>query len=210
MNRKLNKLTKLQAGLILIVLCLLAGTGLVGAVSPPAPAPAGSTLDQRIAQRKAERGTALSNDDAQRLVSTCAGAQAKLRLIQTGEVAMLQKRTTVYGSIDGKLWVVIGQLKLANQDTFQLIKQRQALADKIAAFQTTAADYKQVIDDALLINCKADPNGFKALVDTARLYHDQLHSQSAEGRDYIINTVKASLKSHITDLQAKSPNGGGN
>lgn len=197
----------IKSGLTLtaITLALAGSAGLAAADTPPAPAPAGSTLEQRIAQRKAERGTTLSENDQKRLISTCRGAQTKIRAIQTSEVAMLDNRSKVYGSIDAKLWIVVGQLKLAGQDTFQLEKQRLTLFDKSNAFQTIATNYKQALDDSLLINCQADPNGFKALVDTARIYNDQLKAQSADSQNHVVNTVKPLLSDFVTTLQPKSP-----
>lgn len=202
---------KLRMGTFSVAFMLVGGLSVTAVAAPPAPAPAGSTLEQRIAQRKAEQGTALSEKDTQRLTGTCTAAQSKLRLQQSDEVTLLENRAAVYGSIDAQLWITIGQLKLASQDTFQLEKQRQTLADKTADFQARTTDYLQALDDSLLINCKADPGGFKALLDTARLYQDQLRAQSADSRNYIINTVKNSLASHTADLRTKPvPAGRGN
>lgn len=202
------KIIKLRPVLAVLAAVLAGSISMAAADTPPAPAPAGSTLDQRVAQRKAERGTALSANDQQRLVSTCVNAQAKLRSIETDEVPMLDNRTKVYGSIDAKLWIVTGQLKLANQDTFNLEKQRLTLLDKTNNFQSLAANYKQALDDSLVINCQADPNGFKALLDTARIYHDQLRAQSTDSHDYVINTIKPTLTDFVNKLQPKSPDQG--
>jgi len=206
----MGKIIKLQLGVTLGALTLLIGSGLAAAASPPAVAPPGSTLEQRIIQRKAERAITLSDTDTQRLIRTCPNAQSKLRLIQNGDVAMLKKRTDVYGAIDAKLWIVIGQLKLATKDTFPLEKQRLAFVDKTASFQTLADNYKQSLDDSLLINCKADPVGFKAMVDTVRLYYDQLRTQSGGNQDYVVNTIKPSLKNYSADLQPKTATDEGN
>lgn len=200
---------KLQTGLALMAAVLTGAIGVAAADSPPAPAPAGSSIEQRIAQRKTERGTALSDQDQKRVIGTCVSAQTKIRSIETKEVPMLDNRTQVYGSIDAKLWIVTGQLKLAKQDTFQLEKERLTLLDKTNNFQTLASNYKQALDDSLVINCQADPNGFKALLDTARIYHDQLRAQSVDSHDYIVNTVKTTLSEHVNKLQPKSPEQGG-
>jgi hypothetical protein len=203
------KSAKLQSGLAILAAVLVTGVNVAVADTPPAPAPPGSTLTQRVAQRKAERGTALSAQDQQRLVSTCVGTQAKLRSIETDEVPMLDNRNKTYDTIDAKLWIVIGQLKLAQQDTFQLEKQRLTLVDKSNNFEALAANYKQTLDDSLVINCQADPNGFKAMLDTTRIYHDQLRAQAADSHDYIINTIKPMLKTFVDGLQTKSPDQGG-
>lgn len=201
-----KKRLKFQAAAILATLALTMGPALVAAETPPGPTPAGGTLEQRVAQRKAERGTALIEKDFKRLLTTCVAAQIKLRVIQKDDVAMFAKRTRVYGAIDSKLWIVTGQLKLANQDTFQLQKQHQDLVGKIGNFQTIATDYRQALDDTVVMNCQADPNGFKALLDTTRIYYTQLHAQSTATQAQILNTIKPTLKTHINDLQAKPVN----
>src|SRR5437870_4072388 len=94
------KNNRIIVSLAAIVLTIAGSLSLAVADTPPAPAPAGSTLDQRVAQRKAERGTVLSGTDQKRVVSTCTSAQTKIRAIETGEVSVLDNRTQVYGSID--------------------------------------------------------------------------------------------------------------
>lgn len=198
-----RKISRYKLGIALAFGLAPVALGVAQAETPPAPAAAGSSLEQRIAQRKTERGTMLEQKDLQRIVSTCTRAQTKLRSMQTKEVSVLDKRAKVYAAIDANIWIAVGQLKLAEQDTFDLEKQRVTLADYSTSFSTLAANYKQAIDDALLINCKADPVGFKALVDTARIYNDQLRTQSKQSRDHIINTVKPGLKSFASELESK-------
>lgn len=209
-GESMNRFVKLEVGAALLVLTLLGSLGTAHAVSPPATPTPGSTLAQRVDQRKAEQGTTLTDQDRQRLTSTCAGAQSKLRLIQNDAVERLENHSNIYKKIDGRLWVAIGQLKLATQDTFQLEKQRQTLTDKTTGFESIAGNYKQALDDTLVINCQADLVGFKALLDTTRVYYGQLRAQSTDVRDYVINTIKPTLVGHVADLQTKPASGGGN
>ncbi len=206
----MNKLVKTKLCVVITGLILAGGFTTASAVAPPAVAPPGSTLAQRLDQRKAERGIVLNEVDLERLTQTCVSVQSKLRLIQRDTVSMLENHSRVYKKIDARLWVTIGQLKLADQDTFQLEKQRIALTDKVASFQSLAMNYQQVLDDILVINCQADPTGFQALLDTARIYHTQLRTQSADIHDYLINSIKATLASHVSDLQTKPATNGGN
>lgn len=202
---------KMWAGAAFGVLVVAGAIGISTAATPPAVAPPGSTLDQRVAQRKAEQAITLAKPDSDRIVNSCVAAQAKLRAIQTAEVPILDNRTTVYGKIDAKLWIAVGQLKLAGKDSFPLERQHQAYVDKTANFQLLATNYKQAIDDAIVMNCKADPVGFKSMVETIRAYYGLLQAQSKDSRDYMVNTVKTSLNGYIADLQPKSsPSQGGN
>lgn len=194
----------------MLALVLMSSAGLAIAASPPAPPAPGSTLVQRTEQRKSEQGTALNDKDRKRLVTACTGAQGKLRLLQSREAAMLDTHDKAHKKIDAQLWIAIGRLMLANQDTFELEKQRLALADKASGFTTTASHYKQVLDDTVVINCQVDPVGFKALLDTTRAYYNHLRIESSDIHEYVVNTVKPTLLTHVSDLQSKSAPGGGN
>lgn len=199
--------SKSQIATVFALLVVLIPLG-VSAATPPQPTAAGGTIDQRIAQRKAERGTVLSDTDSKRLVSSCARVQDKLRTIQTAAVPNLQNYLDTYHKVDARLWLVTGKLKLAKQDTFELEKQRLAFVDKVNAFEATDNSYQQVLDDSIVINCQADPVGFQALLDTARLYQDQLRTQSMDTRNYIVNTLKPTLGNYVSALQPKTPTAG--
>ena len=99
---------------------------------------------------------------------------------------------------------MIGRLKLANRDTFQLEKQRASFAKQIADFQITTNNFTQVLDDIQVVNCKADPAGFKALVETARIYRGQIVDKSNAIRDFAVNDIKQTLSTHATELQPKT------
>lgn len=188
---------------IAVALPLLA-IGPVAAQTPPAPTPVSSTLAQRIEQRKNERAITLDKRAQDRLISHCIGGQSNIRPLQGKLGNVLADRLKIYRSIDAKLWVTIGRLKLAEKDTVDLESKRALLSQKITAFNTTSETYKQTIDDILVIDCKADIVGFKSLVDTLRLQHLQLRDQSSDIRKHVIDEVKRSLAAHITDLGPKA------
>lgn len=180
----------------------------VHAQTPPATPSAATTLEQRVAQRKAERNITLTQPETSRVVSQCIGAQGNLRKLQQETTVLAQARSTVYRNIDGKLWVAIGRLKLAGKDTFELEKKRADLAAKVGAFQAGLTVYQQTLDDGALINCKADPVGFKAIIETARIYYGQVQGHSSDIRAFVVNDIKTSLANHATDLKPKE--GGSN
>lgn len=206
MKQKTDKLIRFQAALLAMLFVLSVASILpatLSAQSAPAPTPSGGSFDQRVAQRKAERSVALDERSLKRLENSCTGAQGKIRALQQQATPALDNRAKVYQRMDAKLWVVIGKLKLAEKDTFNLEKQRSALAKKATTFQSTSKLYQEVLDDILVVNCKADPVGFKALVDTARLYRVDLRKQTKDISDYVVNEIKATLSSFATELQAK-------
>lgn len=199
--------TRLTIGLaILAVLSTIfvIAPGAASAASPPATPPSGSTFDARVAQRKAERETKLDDKETKRYVEKCVNAQNKIRPLYQAVTKTIDGRNKAYQSVDAKLWVTIGRLKLAGKDTFELEKQRTNLADKMNDFQTTGSNYTQTLDDIQVINCKADPTGFKALLDTARIYRQQVVDKSTAIRDYIVNDIKKTLTIHTSELQPKA------
>lgn len=174
-----------------------------GAQVPPTPAAPGSTLDQRVAQRKTERNVVIAQKDQQRLVNVCVSAQTKVRVLQQQTTPAVADHVKTNQQIDAKLWIMVGKLKIAQKDTFQLEKQRAALADKFSAFQQTGQNYNQTLDDIVAVNCRTDLVGFKALLDTARIYRTQLRDQSTDIRNYLNNEIKPTLGNFATDLQVK-------
>lgn len=190
----------------ILAVALIAGGVIVaartaGAQAPPAAAP-GSTLEQRVAQRKAERNVTLTAREQQRLTSTCVLVQTKIRALQQKTTPALDNRAKIYKQIDGKLLIMIGKLKIAEKDTSQLEKRRAGFADKINAFQSSGQSYSQALDDIAAVNCKADLVGFKALLETARLYRPQIRAQSDDIRNYLNNDVKPAISAIATELQA--------
>lgn len=170
--------------------------------APPANPPAGSNFAQRLRIRKVEQQIRFAEeDDRERVVNRCVQAQNTFREIQQRIAPAFDNRREVYVRMDAKLWVVIGQLKLAEQDTFRLERQRTILAGHVATLQRTFSYYSQTVDDLVLINCQADPAGFQALLNTARLYHTRVRTQSEAVRDYVVDTIKPTLARHSQDIQ---------
>lgn len=191
------------------LLAPLMSTAVVAAQTAPANPPPGSAIAQRLEQRKKERNIQLDDRNQKRLIEQCGAAQTNIRASQQRLTQLFTERAKTYGQVDGKLWVVIGQLKLAQKDTFDLDKKRATLADRIALATSTAANFQQTLDDVVVMNCKSDIVGFKAMIDTSRLYLAQVREQSSNIRTYIVDDVKTALNNQATDLQPKtSPNGG--
>ncbi len=169
----------------------------------PADAPPGSKIEERIKQRTSEQNLNLTQRDITRITSKCIGSQAVVREIQSKLGSVSDKRLNTYEAIDAKLWVIIGKLKLADKDTFKLESQRGEYAKKVTLLSSTMNQYKQVIDDMVVINCQSDIKGYMSLVATARLYHESIRKQTEEIKSYVVNDVKASLQTFASELQPK-------
>lgn len=201
MIRSLNKIC-----LIVLVFIFAASSlgGYASAASNPANTAPGSTLEQRIAQRKKERKIKLDEINKTRLQNQCVYAQANLRTLTDSYSKTADNRDKVYRGIDAKLWIIIGSLKLINKDTFKLEQQRQEYLKRVLAFENQSNQFQQTINDMLAMNCKADPTGFKALLETARLYNAQIRSSFIGIRSYLIDQVQQTVSQQADDLKLKT------
>lgn len=195
---------KYFVGLVLVIGLTMLLSSMVKAQSAPANAPAGSTLEQRVAQRKQERQTNLDEKAAKRVQDRCVRTQNKIRSTSKTYTDSSDNRNNVYRKIDAKLWITIGSLKLSNQDTFKLEQQRLELAKKVEAFDNSSAQMRQALDDASAINCASDPNGFMALIETTRQYNAQIRESFKDIKNYVVDQIKPTLTDHANNLKLKT------
>jgi len=188
-----------------VLAMFLASLGLFTvSVGAQADTPSGSTIEQRVNQRKQERKIALDENNKKRLESVCVNTQTKIRILRDEYVKVSDKRSEVYRKIDARLWVLIGSLKYINKDTFKLEQQRSEFLKQVKAYENSVSQFRQTLEDAAAINCKADPEGFKALIDTARLYNTQIRTQANGIRQYVTDQIKPTVTAHADALKPKT------
>lgn len=173
----------------------------VDAQKAPANTPAGSSIEQRVNQRKQERKIKLDETNKARIEGVCVNTQTKIRILRDQYVQVADKRSEVYRKVDARLWVLIGSLKYINKDTFKLEQQRSELLKQVKAYENSVAQFRQTLEDAADINCKADPAGFKALIETARLYNSQIRTQADSIRKYVTDQIKPTITAHADALK---------
>lgn len=185
--------------LAFLVLLIFVPT-IVMAADPSSPAP-GSTLEQRVTQRKQEQQVVLDETQTKRVQKQCKAAQVRLGSVIKDITKLSDNRSTTYRNVDGATLVAIGKLKIATKDTFALQQNRDELAKQVAQFEATTAQYKQAIEDASLMNCEADPVGFMAMMATARSYNSMLSAQSKNISAVVADKIKPQLESFSKELQ---------
>lgn len=166
-----------------------------------------TTLDQRIAQYKKDRNTNL-NQETQTIKLRCPVAQTALKTLDTKIGTIQTNRKTAYEQISVVLMNL--QKSLDNQafetTSYQTIV--DGYAAKIAEYSSNITIYKQAVEDAAAVDCNKDPNGFRAALETARLYHDKMSPNITDIRSYVTNTVKPSLEQIKTQLASGRTTGG--
>ncbi len=187
---------------VLIFLSILAFPTIVSAL--PANPPNGSTLEQRAKLRTDEQRVKLTEKEITRYKTRCIKTQNTVREIQNKLAPIITKRQLVYKKVDAKLWITIGQLKLAGKDTFTLEAERAEFAKRVDVYNNILNQYNQTLDDIVVMNCEADLNAFIARVKTAREYHQALRTQSEDIKTHIVDNVKSTLSDFATSLQPKA------
>lgn len=186
------------------VISLVLLTSSVSAISPPKDTKSGSTLKQRINQRKNERGVKLSDEERIRLENGCQRSQTDIRDLRDSYVPIADKRSKAYNQIDSKLWVIIGGLKYMEFDTFNLERQRTELLKKINHYEKLYDQFNEALDDAVNMNCKADVVGFTALIETARIYNVQIRDQLNDITSYTNDEVRQTLAGITESLRVRA------
>ena len=176
----------------------------VSAITPPKDTKSGSTLKQRVDQRKKERGIKLDDIERTRIVGVCQISQTKIRDLRDSYVPTADRRSKAYNQIDAKLWVIIGGLKYIEFDTFGLERQRVQLLGKINNYERLYDQFNESLDDAVNMNCKADPPGFKALVETARIYNVQIRDQLNDITTFTNDQIRKTLNDITETLRVRA------
>lgn len=177
---------------LLIALALI--TSSTSVASRPAEPESGSSLEERIELRKSDRSVSLDEAEERRLERRCTQSQSTVRQLQNSKAQMLNTRADVYNRISGKTWLGIGGIRLADGDVFALKRHALNLDDKVEDFNTNATLFNQTIRDILQMNCEADVEGFKALVETAQEYDRLLLSLANDIRSLVNNDISSEFE----------------
>lgn len=200
---------RLRSGLFISYLLLIAVAAslqiaLVNAASEPVSPPAGSNLEARIQQRKAEQQVQLDNKETKRIEEQCRTAQPRISKIVEKTDQLIMNRVSSYQQIDGTLLVTVGKLKIAEKDTFALEQKRNEYLNKVGALKTNMIEYRQSLDDMVVMNCQADVVGFKAMLQTARAYNTRLRGESNEINLFLVDVIKPIIDDFAAQLEPKT------
>lgn len=193
MNHHIQLTTKISL-YIMTTLSLVAVAAFVvpraAADNRPVTPESGSSIDERIELRKSDRSVSLDEAEERRLERRCTQSQSTVRQLQNSKAQMLNNRADVYNRISGKTWLGIGGIRLADGDVFALKRHALNLDDKVEDFNSNASLFNQTIRDILQMNCEADVEGFKALVETAQEYDRLLLSLANDIRSLVNNDIR--------------------
>jgi hypothetical protein len=186
----------------LLISYLISSTA--NADTTPADPAAGSTIDQRIEQRKRERNLAYDEKETNRLTSRCVQGQNNLRRLVDPKTRMLERRDQAYANVSAKTWIAVGSIRLAKIDTFNLERLRLKFDEELVEYRKLSNNYKLALEDSIQMNCGSDIIGFMSVLETLRIYDQQLANLARKMRQTASVQLREELNAANRELQPRS------
>ncbi len=152
------------------------------------------TLEDRIAEHKNTVKTKITSAQKLRLKSKCKASQGKVSSVVDRIKGLETSRAQVYSNTINRLNKLSEKLKEKGIDTTELNTDIAVLQEKIDGFNSDIANFKQIVSDLVAMDCETDPEGFGASLEAARAARLQVHTDGADVRTYLTDTIKPLLK----------------
>lgn len=166
------------------------------------PKPDDKSLLERLEKRKTEHKTKLSTLEKTRIKSKCQASQGLVSSVKGRIKGIETSRTNVHKNIVEKLTTLSIKINNKGVDASELDDNIVTLQAKIDVFKTNLAAYKQSVIDLEAMDCKIDPDGFKASLEAARAAQAKVKSDSEDIKSYIKDVIKPLLKSLRAQIEA--------
>lgn len=170
------------------------------ASATPAADDDAKAIAERIAQRKDLFKTKLSIVEKTRIKTKCKASQTILGTERDRVKVVETTRSELYARLIGNLNDLSTRLKAKNIDTTALNADIVILKNKVNTFNTDHTAYKQAISDIAGMDCAADPDGFRASLETARTSLKTVTDDAAAIRGYLKDTVRPLLQTIRAEL----------
>ncbi len=166
-----------------------------------------ASIQARVEKRKAELKVKLAAAEKLKIQTKCKAAQGLVSSVKGRVQGIETSRTEVYTNIVNRLTDLSEKLKNKGADTTALDSDITALQAKITTFNTDLATYKQSVSDLAAMDCKTDPDGFKASLLAARTSLDAVNKDSQAVKAYVNDTIKPLLKTIRAALETPKTGG---
>lgn len=179
-----------------VLVASLAGQAFSGAVLS-AHGEEGSTLADRIAERKAKVQVQLDTAASDRLKAKCKAAQTVLKNMQQRNQNGHNNRKQRYEAISNKLTDIVSKLEKQNVNATELKNVMNQYKQKLAVFQDDFEHYNDALEDAIAMDCASDPAGFKVNLETLRSLRQKLIADAKDIKSLQPQLVKALANARI-------------
>jgi hypothetical protein len=164
-----------------------------------------TTLDDRTALRKSTYSVNLTIAAQKGLAAKCGAAQSGLKNVQTKDSAAAKARLDIYSELTTRLNNTIDNLKVQNTDNTALKTAAGKFDSAVTQYTDDVSKYKTTLDDAVSIDCRADPTGFEAALLDARALRVQL-AKDADA----IKTAGVDVSDNLAKVKEALAKGGAN
>ncbi len=158
--------------------------------------------DARINKLKEAQKTKLSYAEKKKIQAKCKAAQGKTSSVTGRFKGIETSRTQVHQNLVNRLVSLNEKLKAKGVNTTELEADIAVLNTKITTFNTDLAAYKQSVTDLKALDCKTDPEGFKAALTTARTNLEAVRADAKAVHTYLKETIKPLLKTLRDKIEA--------
>lgn len=164
-------------------------------------------LAERIAKRKTDLKTKLTNAEKLRIQSKCKASQGSISSVKGRINGIETSRTQVYKNLVSRLTDLSAKLKNKGIDTAGFDAQIAKLQTLINTFNTDLAIYKLAVSDLVDVDCATDPEGFKASLEAARSSQAVVSKDAAAVRTEVNDVIKPLLKTVRAQLETPKTEG---
>jgi hypothetical protein len=164
-------------------------------------------VQTRVEKRKADLKVKLTATEKLNLQNKCKASQGLVSAVKGRAKGIETSRSKVFANITTHLTDLSTKLKNRNADTKALDADIATLQTKITTFTTDLATYKQAVSDLANMDCKTDPDGFKASLLAARTALEAVNKDSQAVRSFVKDTIKPELKTIRASLEANKTEG---
>jgi hypothetical protein len=148
-----------------------------------------TTIDQRLAARRPK--VQLSAADKASIAAKCSLAQTAANDRKTKDTKAASIRLQTYNELVKRLTFLVDNLSSQGTDASGLLNAQNYFVASINNYLNDAQSYKTAIDDLVIMDCQADPAGFRATLNDARSYRAKLGPDVATIKNNLSNLQKS-------------------
>lgn len=164
-------------------------------------------LAERIAKRKTDLKTKLTNAEKVKIQSKCKASQGLVSSVKGRINGVETSRTQVNKNLVSRLTDLSAKLKNKGVNTAGIDAEIANLQTLINTFNADLLIYKQAVSDLVDIDCATDPDGFKASLEASRAAQAVVSKDAAAIRTKVNDVIKPLLKTIRAQLEASKTEG---
>lgn len=157
------------------------------------------TVQDRIAERKAALKTKLDAVAQARIKTKCVAAQKLVTASKTRSDKAIELRQKAYQAVSERMSTLMTALENNNVDTTTLKDLQAQVKTATEALKKSVDAYNQTLADLSAMDCSADPEGFRATLDSAKTQRQQIAKDAAS-----LKTLKGKIIAELAKIKSQN------